>query len=93
MLTKHKVAVIGQGPGVSEGDRTRLFQPFAQLSAKPTNGEKSIGQVFAIMKHMIDAHGGKGDDLDYSPSVTTVPMADKRSLQEGAPVCAPTKNS
>lgn len=42
---------------------------------------------------MIDAHGGKGDDLDYSPSVTTVPMADKRSLQEGPPVCAPTKNS
>ena len=49
MLTKHKVAVIGQGPGVSEGDRTRLLQPFAQLSAKPTNGEKSIGQAFGIM--------------------------------------------
>jgi hypothetical protein len=26
-LTKHKVAIIGQGPGVSEEDRTKLFQP------------------------------------------------------------------
>ena len=35
------------------------------------------------MKHMIDAHGGKGDDLDYSPLMTTVPMADKPACKKG----------
>ena len=79
-LTKHKVAIIGQGPGVS------AVSALAQRSAKPTNEEISIGLGLAIVKHIIDAHGGKGDDLGYS-SVTTVPMGDKPDLAATNAAC------
>ena len=39
--------------------RRRLFQDFAQLSARPTGGEKSIGLGLAIARRIVDAHGGQ----------------------------------
>ena len=66
--------------------RTVKRSALAQLSAKPTNEEKSIGLGLTIVKHIIDAHGGKGDDLGYS-SVTTVPMGDKPDLAATNAAC------
>lgn len=51
--------VQDEGPGISEKDRSRLFQDFAHLSARPTGGEKSTGLGLAIARRMVEAHGGQ----------------------------------
>ena len=54
-----RVNVQDEGPGITGQDRQRLFQDFAQLSARPTGGEKSIGLGLAIARRIVDAHGGQ----------------------------------
>jgi signal transduction histidine kinase len=53
--------VQDQGPGISDSDRSRLFQDFARLTARPTGGEKSTGLGLAIARRMVEAHGGQID--------------------------------
>ena len=53
-----RVAVLDEGPGVSEQDRSRLFQDFVRLSARPTGGESSTGLGLAIARRIVEAHGG-----------------------------------
>ncbi|MDN5212315.1 ATP-binding protein [Fulvivirgaceae bacterium BMA12] len=55
---KTKLEIIDEGPGLSEEDQKRLFIPFQQLSAKPTNQEKSTGLGLAIVKKYVNAMGG-----------------------------------
>jgi len=57
--TGWRFEVQDQGPGISENDRSRLFQDFARLSARPTGGEKSTGLGLAIAHRMVEAHGGQ----------------------------------
>jgi signal transduction histidine kinase/ABC-type amino acid transport substrate-binding protein len=52
-------SVEDQGPGLTPQDKEVLFGRFARLSAKPTGGEKSIGLGLSIVKHMVDATGGR----------------------------------
>ncbi|MDP2877143.1 MAG: ATP-binding protein [Holophaga sp.] len=54
-----RVSVEDEGPGLTDGDRQRLFGRFARLSAQPTGGEKSTGLGLSIVKHMVDAMGGQ----------------------------------
>ena len=54
-----RVAVQDEGPGLTLADRQRLFQDFARLSARPTGGEKSVGLGLAIVRRIVDAHGGQ----------------------------------
>jgi signal transduction histidine kinase/ligand-binding sensor domain-containing protein len=54
-----RVSVEDQGPGLTPEDRVRLFGRFARLSARPTGGEKSTGLGLSIVKHMVDAMGGR----------------------------------
>lgn len=56
--TSWRVSVQDQGPGVTEADRTRLFQDFARLTARPTGGEKSTGLGLSIVRRIIEAHKG-----------------------------------
>ncbi len=51
--------VEDEGPGISEGDRAKLFQNFSRLSARPTGGEKSTGLGLAITRRVVEAHGGQ----------------------------------
>ena len=51
-------AVQDQGPGITEGERDRLFQDFSRLSAQPTGGEKSTGLGLAICRKIVEAHRG-----------------------------------
>jgi two-component system sensor histidine kinase/response regulator len=55
-LARHgKLAVLrvqDQGPGFSEGDKGRVFQKFARLSARPTAGENSTGLGLSIVKQL-----------------------------------------
>jgi len=53
------VSVADQGPGLTEDDRAKLFGRFARLSAQPTGGEKSTGLGLSIVKHMVEAMGGR----------------------------------
>jgi signal transduction histidine kinase len=52
------IEVEDEGPGFSESDKTRLFQKFARLSAKPTGGENSTGLGLAIVKQFVEAMRG-----------------------------------
>ncbi len=61
-----RFAVKDRGPGITKKDRTRLFQHFARLSAKPTGGEKSVGLGLAITRRIVEAHGGH-IDVDSEP--------------------------
>jgi signal transduction histidine kinase len=53
------LSVEDQGPGLTEEDRRRLFGRFARLSARPTGGETSTGLGLSIVKHMVEAMGGR----------------------------------
>lgn len=48
------VKVKDHGPGMSEEDQRRLFQPFQTLSARPTGGESSIGLGLTLAKLLAD---------------------------------------
>ncbi len=51
--------VEDEGPGLREEDHAKLFAAFAQLSARPTAGEKSTGLGLHGVKRLVEAHGGE----------------------------------
>lgn len=53
-----RIEVHDEGPGFSNDDKTKLFGFFQRLSARPTGGEPSNGVGLAIVKKIVDAHGG-----------------------------------
>ena len=66
-----RIAVKDQGPGLTPADRQRLFQDFARLSARPTGGEKSVGLGLAIVRRIVEAHGGQvGADSEPGQGAT-----------------------
>jgi len=50
--------VRDQGPGFTEQDKSRLFQRYARLSAKPTGGEPSSGLGLSIARKLARAMNG-----------------------------------
>ncbi|MBP7866131.1 MAG: HAMP domain-containing histidine kinase [Acidobacteria bacterium] len=50
--------VHDRGPGLSEGDRERVFGRFQRLSARPTGGEHSTGLGLSIVKDLVELHRG-----------------------------------
>ena len=59
-----RVHVLDRGPGINENDRSRLFQRYVRLSAKPTSGESSTGLGLSIAKQLANAMHGS---LAYEP--------------------------
>ncbi len=53
-----RVEVQDEGPGISDDDKTKLFEKFARLSARPTGGEHSTGLGLSIVKKLIEAMNG-----------------------------------
>jgi signal transduction histidine kinase len=53
-----RFAVEDQGPGLTAEDRSRLFERFARLSARPTGGEPSVGLGLSIVKALVEGMGG-----------------------------------
>lgn len=52
------IAVKDQGQGLTEADKLLLFKDFQKLSARPTGGEGSTGLGLAVVKHLVELHGG-----------------------------------
>jgi signal transduction histidine kinase len=50
--------VRDEGPGLTDTDKTKLFDKFARLSARPTGGEPSTGLGLAIVKQLAEAMNG-----------------------------------
>jgi signal transduction histidine kinase/CheY-like chemotaxis protein len=50
--------VQDHGPGLSEEEKTKVFEKFSGLSAKPTGGETSTGLGLSISKKLVELHGG-----------------------------------
>lgn len=46
------------GPGLTDEDKSKLFGHFQKLSARPTGGEHSSGIGLAIVKQIVELHGG-----------------------------------
>ena len=53
------LSVEDQGPGLTDEDKRKLFGRFARLTAQPTGGEASVGLGLSIVKHMVEACGGR----------------------------------
>ena len=49
-----EIVVKDEGPGFSEEDREKIFEPYVRLSAKPTGDEVSTGLGLSIVKHLTD---------------------------------------
>jgi signal transduction histidine kinase len=79
-----RFTVSDEGPGLTPADRQRLFQDFAQLSARPTAGEKSVGLGLAIVRRIVEAHGGQvGADSESGHGATfwfTLPDPDPKEF-------------
>ena len=48
-----------EGPGITEGDKKKLFGKYQKLSAKPTGNETSTGLGLSIVKKFVDAMNGR----------------------------------
>lgn len=62
MLALENEFVFGikdQGPGLTEAQIAKLFQPFSRVGSAPTGGETSSGLGLAIVKAIIEAHSGR----------------------------------
>jgi len=48
-----------EGPGFTDGDKSRMFRRYGRLSARPTGGEPSTGLGLSIVKKLVDAMNGE----------------------------------
>ncbi|KKU30667.1 MAG: Multi-sensor signal transduction histidine kinase [candidate division WWE3 bacterium GW2011_GWA1_46_21] len=53
------VSVSDSGVGISDGDKSMIFDKFVQAASVATNNEKGTGLGLVISKGIISAHGGK----------------------------------
>lgn len=53
-----RFVIQDQGPGFTDEDKPKLFGMFQRLSAQPTGGESSHGVGLAIVRLIVEAHGG-----------------------------------
>ena len=61
VLREGEAAVLevqDSGPGLTPEDHAKAFKKYAQLSNKPTGGEKSTGLGLAICKQLVERHEG-----------------------------------
>jgi signal transduction histidine kinase len=55
----YTLAVHDTGPGIAEGDHTRIFEEFQQADSSVTKKKSGTGLGLAIAKRIIELHGGR----------------------------------
>lgn len=55
------------GPGIAEGDRDRIFEPFYRCERQPEHAVKGTGIGLSIVQEYIAAHGGRITLLPEGP--------------------------
>ena len=58
--------VADQGPGVAEGDRARIFEPFYRGQTQPDDAVRGSGIGLSIVREVVHAHGGQVSLLEAS---------------------------
>ena len=53
-----RISIQDEGPGFTEEDKSKMFQMFQRLSAKPTKGESSTGLGLYIVKNYTELNKG-----------------------------------
>lgn len=53
------IAVTDQGPGVADGERGRIFEPFFRGEAQPEGAVRGSGIGLSIVREVVQAHGGQ----------------------------------
>ena len=53
------IEIADAGPGVAEGDRARIFEPFYRGERQPEHMVKGTGIGLSIVQEYIAAHGGR----------------------------------
>lgn len=53
-----RFSVQDEGPGLTDDDKSKVFGHFQKLSARPTGDEHSSGIGLAIVKQIVELHGG-----------------------------------
>jgi signal transduction histidine kinase len=61
-----RIAIVDEGPGLSDEEQQCLFAPFQRLSPNPTGGESASGLGLYLVKQIVDRHHGRVD-VDSSP--------------------------
>lgn len=54
-----RVSVTDTGPGISQQDQEKLFQPFSQVDDSPTRKTGGTGLGLSICQQLINMHGGR----------------------------------
>ena len=53
------LAVVDTGMGIPEAELARVFEPFYQVDGSPTRAFGGIGAGLAIVRRIVEAHGGE----------------------------------
>jgi two-component system sensor histidine kinase GlrK len=61
------IDISDQGPGVAEGDRARVFEPFYRGERQPEGALRGTGIGLSIVREYIEAHGGRVELLPDGP--------------------------
>lgn len=62
-----RIDIADAGPGVAEGDRERIFEPFFRGERQPEHALKGTGIGLSIVQEYIGAHGGRISLLPGGP--------------------------
>lgn len=54
-----RIDISDAGPGIAEGDRERIFEPFYRGERQPEHSVKGTGIGLSIVQEYIAAHGGR----------------------------------
>jgi signal transduction histidine kinase len=75
------VGVSDHGPGISDEDKAKLFQPFQRLGNPALHTVKGIGLGLVVCRRLVEAHGGRiwveSRDNQGSSFFFTLPPADE----------------
>jgi two-component system sensor histidine kinase GlrK len=62
-----QIDISDAGPGVADGDRDRIFEPFFRGERQPQHSVKGTGIGLSIVQEYIAAHGGRITLLPEGP--------------------------